>query len=1139
MGGGGVPKFVAQRYLLLESEPPRPGGMSMVHKGVDSRTGHFVAIKIAKEDHSDALKRKVFEREVSTLGSLSHPNIVRLLDSGIGPDGRPFLVLDWYDRSLDDELKTRGSVEWPEFSERIARPVAAALAHAHLKGVEHRDIKPLNILLNDHGEPRLADFGIGKLRGSVGESEGTVEAWRSGIYAPPEVRSTTPYVRDVYSFGVLVVRALCDATLAGHHDIVTALSALRVPPDVRTLLERCIDVDPTIRPANGSMLLDELRVLGADQDRRQPVHIHGVWLKLTQTARKHVIPEGEDPSVADGRVMADLAGVPTAEFRLDTNGAHDRSTVLVCGDRFRYTLLHDRQSGALNVVGAKELPYEALQAVRERGMDTAGLVVWTTARPVGGGESGVEVLLHALDDFYATKDVGGIDPDASDGDNLFDAWLRLLQAREELARGERKPMSYSGVRVRKRDVEFQLTDEPESELVGTEWRVMSPDNRNCLFEGEIIDHRGSGLVARARRRRTGRVPEHGTLTPHLGPSQVALQRESDAVLAVKDRTSARPDLRDVLVNPALARPPSEVAEPAWRQDLDQDKRDAVRAALGADDLLLVKGPPGTGKTSFITELVAQHLETRPDSRVLIVSQTHVAVDNALERLDQAGVAGLVRLGTPDDPRVAEATRHLLHDRQMAKWASAVRRRAERHMADLAATAGIKTDHLRAAMLLQRLAAVHAETEHVEGHIAGLGVTGESKLGSDLGADNTDALQERLERLRDQQEELLSDAVRDLGGALTLPDRLTRVDIEAAVSAILGTGETAHTLLKLISLQAEWLQRVTSDQNLAVAFLKTTRVVAGTCVGFLRQRGVRDLEIDLCVLDEASKATATEALVPMARARRTVMVGDTNQLPPLDEELLRRHDLMDEFDLDPDFVTETLFLRLANRLPKWGQHVLREQYRMIRPIGDMISNCFYDGELVSPRTQGLGGYDLLGKPVLWLDTLSLGERRRESPGGEGGHSVTNRTEAQIVVERLRSIEQAVGRGVLRIPKDQGHLEVLVVAPYARQVDELRRRLAAFRAPHLRCEVQTVDAVQGREADLAIFSVTRSNVRGHLGFLGSDYWRRINVALSRARFGLTIVGDAEFCHASPGALRVVLDHMKAHPNDCEIRVVPNAR
>jgi superfamily I DNA and/or RNA helicase len=94
------------------------------------------------------------------------------------------------------------------------------------------------------------------------------------------------------------------------------------------------------------------------------------------------------------------------------------------------------------------------------------------------------------------------------------------------------------------------------------------------------------------------------------------------------------------------------------------------------------------------------------------------------------------------------------------------------------------------------------------------------------------------------------------------------------------------------------------------------------------------------------------------------------------------------------------------------------------------------------------------------------------------------------------------------------------------------LAAESRPHLDVEVHTVDAYQGREADLVILSVTRSNKTRQSGFLGER--ERINVALSRARFALWIVGDADFCRdlGATSPLAEVRDYIEAHAGDCAI-------
>src|SRR5205085_1696369 len=100
----------------------------------------------------------------------------------------------------------------------------------------------------------------------------------------------------------------------------------------------------------------------------------------------------------------------------------------------------------------------------------------------------------------------------------------------------------------------------------------------------------------------------------------------------------------------------------------------------------------------------------------------------------------------------------------------------------------------------------------------------------------------------------------------------------------------------------------------------------------------EVPFDLCIVDEASKATATEVLVPMARSRRWVLVGDTNQLPPFQEAALDEPALLQRYDLTPDQLGQTLFDVLAERLPAEAKTILDVQYRMVPAIGTLISHC---------------------------------------------------------------------------------------------------------------------------------------------------------------------------------------------------------
>lgn len=224
------PLFAAEAPEALEEFPPGTelgpyrigellgrGGMGRVYRatriGVDFIQD--VAVKVVKRgmDTEEVLQRFRFERRV--LASLDHPGIARLIDGGVTPDGRPYLVMEHVegrplDRFLDEENPSR--------LERLQtlRDVAQAVAHAHARGVVHRDLKPSNVLVDTQGRPRLLDFGIARLLEGSDFVGGTVPLTRTGRllltpeYASPEQKAgavLTP-ASDVYQLGLLLAGAL-------------------------------------------------------------------------------------------------------------------------------------------------------------------------------------------------------------------------------------------------------------------------------------------------------------------------------------------------------------------------------------------------------------------------------------------------------------------------------------------------------------------------------------------------------------------------------------------------------------------------------------------------------------------------------------------------------------------------------------------------------------------------------------------------------------------------------------------------------------------------------------------------------------------------------------------------------------------
>ena len=288
------------------------------------------------------------------------------------------------------------------------------------------------------------------------------------------------------------------------------------------------------------------------------------------------------------------------------------------------------------------------------------------------------------------------------------------------------------------------------------------------------------------------------------------------------------------------------------------------------------------------------------------------------------------------------------------------------------------------------------------------------------------------------------------------------------------------------------------------------------------RGTEDIEYDYCIVDEASKATATEVLVPMSRSRRFIIVGDPRQLSPFQDPELVERGLLEKYGVSRDDAQQTLLDLLADGLPSECLAKLTVQHRMVKPIGDMISHCFYGDELDSSRTpsdHALGA--VLARPVTWLSTSGLQNRREEN----NGVSFANQAEIRAIGQLLANLDKIAQRS-------GKNYSVAILSGYAGQVIALQRQIGAKEIawPSLRVEVNTVDAFQGREADIAIYSITRSNPELRTGFLAEQ--KRLNVALSRGRDHLVIVGDHQFSRGLPELqpLQRIARYVECHPADC---------
>jgi predicted DNA helicase len=250
--------------------------------------------------------------------------------------------------------------------------------------------------------------------------------------------------------------------------------------------------------------------------------------------------------------------------------------------------------------------------------------------------------------------------------------------------------------------------------------------------------------------------------------------------------------------------------------------------------------------------------------------------------------------------------------------------------------------------------------------------------------------------------------------------------------------------------------------------------------------------DLAVIDEACQTTEPGCWIPLLRSRRLVLAGDHCQLPPT--------------VVSADAAREGFGVSLLERLiEQQGSHISRRlstQYRMHQAIMEFSSLEFYEGSLIADETvrdhrlAGLNDVqenEWTAAVVEFFDTAGASFDEQLEPDGDSRWNVK---EAQVV---RRCVEGLLEAGVAAG-------DVGVIAPYAAQVRHLREMM-----PIPGLEVDTVDGFQGREKEAIVVSLVRSNSQGEIGFL-SDV-RRMNVALTRARRKLAVVGDSATIASHP--------------------------
>jgi ATP-dependent RNA/DNA helicase IGHMBP2 len=426
--------------------------------------------------------------------------------------------------------------------------------------------------------------------------------------------------------------------------------------------------------------------------------------------------------------------------------------------------------------------------------------------------------------------------------------------------------------------------------------------------------------------------------------------------------------------------------------LNSKQNEAVNKILQANELAVVHGPPGTGKTTTLVQAIRAIID-RGEKQVLVVAPSNTAVDLLSEKLSEEGL-NVLRVGNPT--RVSERLLSLTLDSRMAE---------------------------------------HPTSKEIK----------------------------RLKKQASEFRDMAHKYKRQFGKA----EREQRKALFTEV----------HKILKDVDRMEQYIIDDVTGK---------AQVVAATLVGASHYT-VRDLRYNTVIIDEAGQALEPACWIPILKGKKVILAGDHQQLPPtIKSEEAARGGLRDTL------------LEKCVRLHPESVVLLQEQYRMHEHIMSYSSKVFYQGLLRAHDSVANHLVHAEQLPVEFVDTAGCGfDEKLENT------AISNPEEAAFLIKHLTQLLQSISEHY----KGQPAPTIAVISPYREQVHVLRDLLA--HAPDLqpyldKIAINTIDGFQGQERDMVYISMVRSNAEGVIGFL-SDI-RRMNVAMTRARKKLVIVGDS---------------------------------
>lgn len=1152
--------YIGDQYRMIE-KISREGNMATVYRCKDDFDKEY-AIKlfdkhIGDENIEDFQKRS-FNREVETLQRAQHENIVKIYDHDLDDNLNKFYIVLEYVKGRNFNEAFEDLCGYDEFSKlELMDKVLVGIEYLHKKNIIHRDLKPSNIMINENGIVKIIDFGISKITDTF-YSDYTVGCFSTPRYRSPEQAKGEEATcqSDIYSLGLVFYEIFKKEKLTDD----TKLDISNLPEGIQNILCKMLKPETTQRYKNVTDIRND--ILHIQSMIKQTKFISfGITKNVSKLLFQYQYIQRDEIAFAAVALKKDLEGRSYLESHREEGNSdisyniYGRQFYLICKkdnlNTNRLTVVHIRFINSAELSARKETSYEIPYRIDVKA---------SASNLMSINEIGANTLIDELMEFEMERDSARADSLRTK--DMAAKWESILELQRKKLDREKAILGYSSFKVNEADssIEVYLGKEIPVDNVkfGPDDMLRMTTKKNDNLESDVgymrDYHRGILTIDLCANAYIDNIAATGVICINKKLQDIAIKRQRLALKSVRFKENANPMISEIIFDPKKATSKNNelLTKEVCHSDLmDDSKLRSLEKALAANDLFLLQGPPGTGKTTFISELVYQILDRKPDSKILIASQSHVAVDHSLTKIKESMPnVQLIRIGIKE--KLSESVANYTLDAFRRDWIKDVISRCKRALSEYKKEIGLddslqekNTIILEIEQLMATISDIDCELEEVEAEKDKIDImngkwsyvnetianmksivktktnsvtehelndiidsftTDLTNLNSRLGdlleesiqlSEQKETLDKKLWQLSSVRESKEQDA-KDWKAMLGVSSDEELAGIKKEIQDLIKEGQSKYDrYAKVEGLCKEWIDRVKLGDGLLQESLMDASIVGATCLGIASLSANADMKFDWVIVDEAGKATPTEILVPISLGKKIVLVGDHKQLPPVVDETLLEED--ETNTIDKKDLETSLFEYMEGELNDDCKSVLNQQYRMNPVIGNLISKMFYGNALESKtkkeeKTIPLKIYE--DKPLVWLST-ALRTDNTEEPIGK---TFRNSCEAKIIFEQLIEIEE-------ELKEQRLYKEVGIIAGYKAQKEALRRLYESQYSERFHyikdIDINTVDAFQGREMDIIFYSVVRSNSEGKLGFLQDV--RRLNVAFSRARELLVVVGN----------------------------------